>query len=150
MELCLADTQPAVRNDSRNLWGGGSLGDTSLPQYVPCSTVSSASPSVLSSPFSPVDTPPLVSRTVVLKNGNFLLQPCFLGLSGMGSGNWLFHRFPQEFLLELFLSPLTHPSSEPLKARGLCGATLFLEPVRKSLPVADNQRLLRLWMSDPV
>ena len=34
MELCLADTQPAVRNGCRTLVGGD-LGDLSLSQRVP-------------------------------------------------------------------------------------------------------------------
>lgn len=150
MELCLADTQPAVRNEQELVCVGAEPRGHQPAPVCPlqhcqlCQSISTLVPILCSRHASPC----------VQDSGSQKRQlpaPA-LPLGALWGAAWelAFPQIPQEFLLELFLSPLTHLSSEPLRARGLHMATLFLEPVRKSLPVADSRRLLRLWMSDPV
>lgn len=132
MELCLADTQPAVRNAVGPV--GGDLG---VPALTP--TPSPAKHSYLcqapshSHPVLPSRHHPPLPPGQWFSKGQL---PCRRLQWAWESA---FPQSPQECLHKWSLCAFTHTGSEPLRARGLDMATLFLECVLVSLPVSNSR-----------
>lgn len=97
MELCLADTQPAVRNGCRNLWLGP-LGSQPAPSRPLKDSSPLSVPELLSSLFSQEIPPCSASGAVVLKKGRF--PTADLPTPDWG-GSWesAFPRFHRKLLL---------------------------------------------------
>lgn len=142
MELCLADTQPAVRSGCRHSWVGTS-GIPAWPSMSLEAFITSASPPVTLIPVLASRCHRPLSPGQWFSKGRFPTADLPTWTVWAGAWAWAFPQIPQEFLPQA-VSVHSDPCwPEPLRARGLAVAALFLEPVLVSLPVVDSRRLPR-------